>query len=118
MHKKDAEAIALARYSIIAPIVARKFTSDQERVEEIKRVATCIHKFPDDEEKTVSERNVRRWLEWYQHGRHFKKHVLEPGLAALEPIVRKDYGELRVLDATLVDRAVQLRKELPARSTC
>lgn len=117
MNKKDAEAVALARYSTIAPIVSRKFNSKEERTAEIKRVAASVHKFPDEVEKTVSVRNVQRWLNWYQNGRRFKQQVLEPGLAALEPIVRDDYGEVRVLDTALVDRAVQLRREVPSRST-
>lgn len=117
MKKEDVEAIALARYSVIAPLVSRKFNTKEERSAEIKRVATSVHKFPDNEEKKVSERNVRRWLDWYQNGRQFKKHGLEPGLQALEPIMRDDYGEVRVLDAGVVDRAVQLRREAPGRST-
>ena len=117
MKKTDAEAIALARYSAIAPIIARKFNNSQERAEEVKRVAASVHKFPDHAEKKVSVRNIQRWLNWYEKGRRFKQQVLEPGLSALEPIVRDDYGETRALDSAIVDRAVQLRRELPSRST-
>ena len=117
MKKTDAEAVALARYSAIAPLVARKFTNKQERAEEVKRVAASVHKFPDHEAKKVSVRNIQRWLNWYQGGRRFRQQVLEPGLSALEPIIRDDYGETRVLDSAIVDRAVKLRQELPSRST-
>jgi putative transposase len=117
MQKKDAEAIALARYSVIAPIVSRKFMSKEERTDEIKRIAACVHKFPDNREKKFSVRNLQRWVNWYEQGRNCKQHAIEPGVAALEPIVRDDYGEMRALDAAIVDRAVQLRKELPRRST-
>ena len=117
MKKEDAEAIALARYGTIASIVARKFNNPEERTEEIKRVAAGVHKFPGDKDKKVSVRNIHRWLHWYQSGRQLKTGTVEPGLSALEPIVRTDYGEMRVLEPAIVDRAVQLRREVPQRST-
>jgi transposase InsO family protein len=117
MKKEDAEAIALARYGAIASIVGRKFNGKEERIAEIKRVAASVHNFPGNREKTVTVRNVRRWLDWYQNGRQVRTQRVEPGLSALEPIVRADYGDVRALDAAIIDRAVQLRRELPQRTT-
>jgi transposase InsO family protein len=117
MNRETAEAIALARYSVIAPLVVRQFKSKKERAEEVKRVAEGRYKFPDDPEKKVSARNVDRWLDWYKDGRHLKTLTVEPGLRALEPIIRVDYGSVRVLAVATVDRAVELRREMPNRTT-
>jgi putative transposase len=117
MKKEDAQAIAVARYGAIAPVVTRKFNSKKEKIEEIKRAAASVHKFPDGIEKMVSVRNIRRWVHRYENGRQFKEGSIEPGLAALEPIIRSDYGQTRVVEAAVIDRAVLLRREVPHRST-
>jgi putative transposase len=108
-------AEALARYAVIAPVVSRKLT-DKERAEEFKRLAKCIHKFPQGE-KRVSIRNVRRWANWYEHGRCLAERTIEPGVAALRPIPRSDQGEPRKVDRKLILRAEALRREEPNRTT-
>ena len=110
-------ALGLARYSVIAPVVSRKWDTPEEKAAEIKRIAMAVHKFPDDEEKEVSERHVRRWVQWYEKGRVLAQRTIAPGFDALRPIARSDQGKPRKLDAKLILRAEELRREEPIRNT-
>lgn len=107
-----AEDVALARYSVISPLVCREMTAE-EYSEEVARVSAAVHRFPDGP-KQVSKRNVRRWCAYYKKGR--PPHGA-PGFDALLPAVRSDLGQSRVLDPDLIDRAVALREEAPNRKT-
>ena len=107
-----AEDVAMARYSVISPLVCREMTAE-EYSEEVARVSAAVHRFPDGP-KRVSKRNVRRWCAYYKKGR---PPVCEPGFDALLPAVRSDLGQTRVLDPELIDRAVALREEAPNRKT-
>lgn len=105
------EDVALARYAIIAPLVCREMERE-ELWQEIKRVASVVHHFPDGKRR-VSRRSVRRWRQYYLEGR---QHC-PPGLEALYPKSRADLGEPRVLPPEIIERAVALREEMPSRKT-
>jgi putative transposase len=113
-----ANAIALARYSVIAPLVARNL-SRQEYQDEVKRIAAGTHRFPGSDEHGVSIRTIQRWHHWYRHGRSSSDGVAScpPGLDALKPAPREDLGSSRVLASALIERAIRLRQEEPRRTT-
>ena len=74
-----AMAKALARYSVIASVVSRKWPTPADKTVEMKRAAMSIHKFPDAERR-VSLRHVRRWVEWYEGGRVLTERTIALGL--------------------------------------
>lgn len=108
--------VALARYGVIAPLICRKLSREELR-EEVDRVADVFHAFPEGFRK-VSRRSVRRWCRYYRSGRELKDGTRLPeGLDSLRPIGRSDRGQPRVLSSEVLERAVQLRLELPSRKT-
>lgn len=114
---KDHEELALARYSVIAPLVSRDL-SKKEYNAEAHRICATKHRFPGEILKGVSPRNLRRWVQWYRDGRKLKNGQDGPkGVDALYPLVREDHGVPRVLAPELIERAIRLRAEEPARTT-
>lgn len=107
-----AEDVALARYSVISPLVCREMTYE-DYVAELARVQSALHLFPDGTRR-VSKRSISRWCSYYRKGR---PPAVEPGFDALLPDVRSDLGLARSLDAEIVGRAIALREEAPSRKT-
>lgn len=109
--------VALARFSVIAPLVSRPM-SEEEKHRELRVIAAAIHRFPG-REKRVSPRSVRRWARWFVEGHRNERNevVTEPGLEALMPLPRADRGVPRKPDVKHLDRAERLRREEPSRST-
>lgn len=109
--------VALARYSVIAPLVSRPMT-EEEKQRELRVIAAATHRFPG-REKRVSPRSVRRWVRWFVEGHRNDRNevVSEPGLEALMPLPRVDRGVPRKPDVKHLDRAERLRREEPSRST-
>lgn len=117
MNPDDNEALALARYSVIAPLVSREYNK-KAYDDETRRIVAQSHLFPDGVLKRVSRRNLRRWVEWYREGRTLPDgREIARGFDALRPVSRMDSGDPRVLSAALVERAVRLREEEPGRTT-
>jgi hypothetical protein len=123
MNKKSteqwADAVALDRYSVIAPLIARKM-SREERIREYRQVVNTVHKFESNgREIKVDRRTVERWVSWYRYGHKTKSGVVtsEPGLEALRPMRRADCGLARALSDDIVERALRLRREEPTRTT-
>lgn len=107
-----AQDVALARFSVISPLLCRKMTAE-EYSDEIARVSAAVHRFPEGF-KQVSKRNVRRWCAYYKNGR---PPTGEAGFEALLPATRSDLGQTRTLAPELIDCAVALREEAPNRKT-
>lgn len=107
-----AEDVALARYSVISPLVCREM-DPVEYTAELTRVQSAVHLFPDGP-KRVSKRSISRWCNFYRKGR---PPAVAPGFDALLPDVRSDLGVARSLDAEVVKRAIALREEAPSRKT-
>lgn len=117
MNTQDpATELGLARYAVIAPLIRRALTR-QEFNAEAHRITTSLHRFPDGKEIKVSARQLRRWVQWYREGRTIGDRIIPRGLDALKPISREDMGTPRKLDAAHIERAIQLRREVPERST-
>lgn len=113
----DDGGLALARYAVITPLVCRQLT-EREFHAEARRITAARHRFPGDELKKVSGRNLRRWVRWYKEGRKLKDgREIPAGLEALKSLVRTDCGVPKVLAPELVERAIRLRAEEPARTT-
>lgn len=107
-----AEDVALARYSVISPLVCREM-KHEEYGAELARVHSALHLFPDGPRR-VSKRSISRWCNFYRKGR---PPEVAPGFDALLPDVRSDLGRARKLDAEVVGRAIALREEAPSRKT-
>jgi len=98
------EELALWRYHLIAEALDRRIGS-RERGLIVRRLAGQEHTAPDGEMRTVSRNTLDRWIRSYR----------EHGLAGLRDRPRSDQGSSR-RHADLIDEAVKLRLEQPARS--
>lgn len=115
--ERQADDLALARYSVISPLVCRRLTPT-EKVATRDQILAATHCFPDGTRK-VSRRCLDRWCQWYVQGHlgNDGEALSEPGIEALKPIPRMDKGVPRAVDPAVVDRAVELRREDPSRNT-
>lgn len=116
--QRHADDVALARYSVISPLVCRQLTV-AERKEVREQILAAVHLFPDGKNRKISATSLERWILWYAEGHTNDDGEVctEPGIEALRPLLRDDKGIPRVLDESLVDQAVALRREEPSRTT-
>jgi transposase InsO family protein len=116
--ERHADDVALARYSVISPLICRQL-SPAERVQLKVQILAALHLGPDGKSRRVSRRCLERWCSWYANGHTNKDGEIctEPGIEALRPLPRLDLGQPRVLDEAIVDRAIALRREEPSRTT-
>ena len=98
-----AETLALWRYHLIAEALDPKLTG-RERGALVRRIAG-EHPAPSGEPRLVSRNTLDRWIRRYR----------AEGLAGLRDRPRSDKGGVR-LDPALLDEAIRLRLEVPARS--
>jgi putative transposase len=98
-----AEALALWRYHLIA-VALNPRLSGRERGALVRRIAGD-HEDPRGELRSASRNTLDRWIRRYR----------SDGLAGLRDRPRSDQGSARV-DPVLLDEAVRLRLDLPARS--
>ncbi len=101
--RDPAEALALWRYHLIAEALDPRL-GGRERGQAVRRIAG-EHTAPSGEPRQVSRNTLDRWIRRYR----------AEGLAGLRDRPRSDHGRARV-DAALLDEAVRLRLEVPARS--
>ena len=101
---EERERIAYARHQIILPLIR---LSREERVELIKEIARNKHDLGYGKKRRVSKRTLWRWIRRFTEG----------GLKGLWPEERSDKGKIRVIDDTRLNKALELKKELPKRST-
>lgn len=114
--QKYREEVGLCRFAAIAPLVSRKM-SREEYLQEMERVVASEHQFPDGARR-CSKRNLQRWVQWYNQGRRHGDRVIAPGVETLQPLGgRCDSGTAKAIPKEAVDRAEQLRREQPRRST-
>jgi transposase InsO family protein len=103
MPSDPAETLALWRYHLIAEALDPKL-SGRERGLLVRRIAG-EHTTPAGDIRAVSRNTLDRWIRRYR----------SEGLAGLHDRPRSDRGSAR-LDAALLDEAIRLRLEQPARS--
>ncbi len=101
--RDPAEALALWRYHLIAEALNPKL-SGMERGLLVRQIAG-EHQAPDGEPRQVSRNTLDRWIRRYR----------AEGLAGLRDRPRSDHGSARINPA-LLDEAIRLRLEVPARS--
>jgi putative transposase len=97
--------VALFRFGVISPIVCRPLTPDENRVLR-QQILTQLFRYPDGSERRIPERTLRHWL-----GKHRKF-----GFKGLFDEFRSDKGVCRAISSDVIEKAVELRKEEPARS--
>ena len=95
--------IALARYTLILPIVRE--TSRRQRHQMRKNLTATLHHFPPGVKRGVSVTTLYRWEKAYQQG----------GFDALKPQARRDKA-CRVISPATLDRAEALKRAQPFRS--
>lgn len=101
---EDREKIAYGRYQIILPIIK---SDNDNRTELIEETACREHYLDDGKRGKISIRALWRWI---------KQFTLE-GLKGLMPKERSDKGKIRVIEDSKLNKALELKKELPKRST-
>lgn len=105
-HQAHDEQIAAARYALIAPIVSRQTPlAPGELRKWLEETASRQYELPGSRRQMVSIRTLERYLEAYRKG----------GWDALKPKERRSTGRTK-LDPALLQRAIELRRERPARS--
>lgn len=94
------------RFSVIAPLVCRRFENEEQKRALRKQILEQIYVTPDGQEKRVHRRTVQQWL-WL-----YKKY----GLEGLLDSGRSTKGSCRAIPLVILDRAEALRRQEPARS--
>ncbi len=104
-HERNTE-IALFRYGLIASLLFSPLPAGQ--VEGLLRqIASQRYSIPSSKRTRVGISTLRRYLKQYQQG----------GFDALRPQERSDKGVARVLAPEVLEKAIALRQEQPARTT-
>jgi len=98
--------LALARFAVIAPLVCRNLERPDRNAVRSEILKTCWE-FPDGKRKLVAERTLRSWVASY----------IADGFAGLRTKSRSTKGLCRAISKATLDRAIELRLELPCRST-
>lgn len=96
--------VALARWAVICEAVDEQLTP-AERGRLVSELACRVHRDADGVQMRVTTRTIYRWLAVWRAG----------GFEALKPARRRDAGIPRT-DAQIIELAVALRREAPARS--
>jgi putative transposase len=94
------------RFSVIAPLVCRRFENEEQKRALRNELLEQIYVTPDGQEKRIHKRTMQQWL-WL-----YNKH----GLEGLLDSRRSTRGSCRAISAAILDRAESLRRQEPARS--
>jgi putative transposase len=98
--------IALFRYGLIAPLLFAAPESGQLEAA-LRHLAGKTYQIPYSSRRRVSVSTLRRYLALYQDG----------GFDALRPQPRADKGAVRAFPPEVLEAAIALRAEQPARTT-
>ncbi len=98
--------IALFRYGLIAALVFTPLPAGQLE-QALRQIARGRYRIPYSKRTRVGLSTLRRYLRVYQQG----------GFEALRPKERVDKGVPRALPPPVLERAIALRQEQPARTT-
>jgi len=109
-HEKDLETrntvIALFRYGLIAHLIFDPLPAGQLEGA-LREIAAKTYSIPYSTRKRVGIATLRRYLQRYQ----------QQGFDALRPQERTDKHAPRAFSAEVVEKAIALREEQPARTT-
>jgi hypothetical protein len=104
-HERNTD-IALFRYGLIASLLFSPLPIGQvERL--LRQIASQNYAIPYSKRKRIGITTLRRYLKQYQQG----------GFDALRPQERSDKGVPRALTVEVLEKAIALRQEQPARTT-
>ena len=95
--------IALFRHSLVAALVDLE---PGERSRQLQVLSKRVHILPSGRRAKLGLSTLRRW---YRAAR-------KPGLEALMPKLRKDYGASRAIPEEWIQKAISLRREIPSRT--
>ncbi len=98
--------IALFRYGLIAPLVHDPPDAGQQEPA-LRAIAAKTYHIPGSTRTRVSVTTLRRYLKTY------RAH----GFEALRPTAREDLGQPRAFPTEILEKAIALREEQPARTT-
>jgi putative transposase len=98
--------VALFRYGLIAPLLQDPPAKGRQE-QSLRDLAAKTYRIPGSARTQVSLTTLRRYLKAYRTG----------GFEALRPPARSDRGTPRAFPPPVLDRAIQLREEQPARTT-
>ncbi len=102
MTEEEKQAIALFKYSLIAPLVAG--SSMEASKEEYYRItAGKEYTFPNGEKTNYSPTTLKKWYCDY----------MQLGLDSLKPLTRSDRGRSRKLPAGAIKKIYEYRKQMP-----
>ena len=104
MNTNQRKDMALFRYQLIAPLVRQTERGKVQAV--LCTLAKVEHTLPDGFVRRFSIRTLERYLSMYRKG----------GLDALMPEERNDRSRPRALPQAVITRAIELRREQPART--
>lgn len=102
MTEEEKEAIALFKYSLIAPLVAGSY-QEASKAEYYRITAAKEYTFPNGEKTHYSAGTLKKWYSDY----------LKLGLDALKPLTRCDLGRSRKLPEEAVKKIYEYRKQMP-----
>ncbi len=105
LHERNTE-IALFRYGLIAPLLFDPLAAG-ELEKALREIAAKTYPIPYSKRTQVGVSTLRRYLKLYQQG----------GFDTLRPKPRSDKGVPRAFPAEVLERAISLREEQPARTT-
>ncbi len=94
------------RFSVIAPLVCRRFESEEQKRILRQELLEIIYVTPDGEEKRMHKRTIQQWL--YLYNKYGFEGLLDQN--------RSTKGSCRAIPANILDRAESLRRQEPARS--
>jgi hypothetical protein len=106
MDENKREEIALFRYGIILPFLTPEELEWGVKGEMRKRLAQQLYNIPHSSKHSVDEETIRKWLANYKAN----------GFDGLKPKGRNDAGKVRKIPPEAWEKAVALKKEVPARS--
>jgi transposase InsO family protein len=104
-HERNTE-IALFRYGLIAPLLYDPLAAG-ELEKALRTIAAKTYAIPYSRRKRVSVTSLRRYLQAYNRG----------GFDALRPQERGDKRQPRAFAPEVLQKAIVLREEQPARTT-
>jgi putative transposase len=98
--------IALFRYGLIAPLLNDPPGSGQQEAA-LRAIAGKSYTIPGSTRRRVSVTTLRRYLQMYR----------QKGFEGLRPGARADVGRVKAFAPEVLEKAVALREEQPARTT-
>lgn len=105
MEKNLGQAIALFRYSLIAPLLTNTYTQ-KSQIEYLKEISAKKYDTPQGMKREYAPETIKEWLRLY------RKH----GIDGLYPKTRSDKGVLRKLSPAAKEFIVLSKQNSPKRS--